>query len=195
MIGNALPRIPYADAARNLLRESVLAAVDELVHAKGWAATSVATVARVAGVSRQTVYKEFGSRQSIAEAYILRRLDSVLDDIAANIRANPDLEEGLTVAVSQFFDVVDAPLVQTVLSGGSTPPELTELIKVTNERATERLAALFQELRPGIPDGDAVVFGDSIARVCAGYAFAPTHPREEATRRVVRLMVIMLAAH
>ncbi|MBJ8343080.1 TetR/AcrR family transcriptional regulator [Antrihabitans sp. YC2-6] len=195
MIGNAMPRIPYADAARNLLRESVLTAVDELVQAKGWAATSVATVARVAGVSRQTVYKEFGSRQSIAEAYILRRLDSILDEIDANIRSSDDLEAGLHTAISLFFDIVDEPLVQTVLSGGSTPEELTGIIKVTNERATTRLASMFQAVRPGIPDSDAIVFGDAIARICAAHAFAPTLPREEATNRVVRLALVVLAAN
>lgn len=195
MIGNSFPRIPYADAARNLLRESVLGAVDELVNAKGWAATSVATVARAAGVSRQTVYKEFGSRQSIAEAYVLRRLDAALDEVDANMRGNDDLETGLTNAVTKFFDLVDAPLVQTVLAGGVTSPDLIRLIDVTNLRATERLAALLQEIRPGIPDSDATVFGDTIARVCAAHAFAPTLDRDEATRRVVRLMLVLLAAH
>ena len=195
MIGNSLPRIPYADAARNLLRESVLGAVDELVNAKGWAATSVATVARAAGVSRPTVYKEFGSRQSIAEAYVLRRLDSALDEVDANMRDNDDLETGLREAVAKFFDLVDAPLVQTVLAGGVSSPDLVRLIDVTNVRATDRLAALLQEIRPGIPDSDAIVFGDTIARVCAAHAFAPTLDRDEAVRRVVRLMLVLLAAH
>lgn len=195
MIGNSLPRIPYADAARNLLRESVLGAVDELVNAKGWAATSVATVARAAGVSRQTVYKEFGSRQSIAEAYVMRRLDAALDEVEANMRDNPDLESALQASISTFFELVDAPLVQTVLAGGVSSPDLIQLIEITNRHATERLAALFKEIRPGIPDGDAVVFGDTIARVCAAHAFAPTLERDEATRRVVRLMVVLLAAH
>mgnify|MGYP002653291441 CR=1 FL=1 len=177
------------------LRARILDATAGLTIGGGWAAVSMGKIASAVGVSRQTVYKEFGSRQSIAEAYVMRRLDAALDEVEANMRDNPDLESALQASISTFFELVDAPLVQTVLAGGVSSPDLIQLIEITNRHATERLAALFKEIRPGIPDGDAVVFGDTIARVCAAHAFAPTLERDEATRRVVRLMVVLLAAH
>src|SRR5690349_10679951 len=95
MIANPFPRIPYAEAARDLLRDSVMTAVDELIRRNGWAATSVAAVAAAAGVSRQTIYKEFGSRRSLADAYIVRRLDELMDAVDKIMADAPDTETGL----------------------------------------------------------------------------------------------------
>ncbi len=196
MISTRLPRIPYADAARNLLRESALDAVDELVRRNGWAATSIANVAELVGVSRQTLYKEFGSRQSIAEAYGGHRLDQLLSAVTDTVRTYADdVEVGFRLALGMFFDMVDEPLIQTVLSSRSTSAELIPLIRTFNERATEHLAALFRELNPDVSDYDAVVFADSIARIGAAHAVAPTLPREVAIDRMVRLIVVVLGAN
>ena len=41
----------------------------------------MAEVARAAGVSRQTLYKEFGTRQEFAQAFVLREADRFLGDV------------------------------------------------------------------------------------------------------------------
>ncbi len=53
----------YPTAARQLLRDTLLDAMRELMAEREWGQISMAEVARVAGVSRQTLYKEFGTRQ------------------------------------------------------------------------------------------------------------------------------------
>ena len=45
--------VPYAAAARSLLRDTVIDAVDGLARARGWSATTMTDVARAAGVSRR----------------------------------------------------------------------------------------------------------------------------------------------
>ncbi len=75
-------RVPYAEASRALLRDSILDAMRELLRSRDWSAVTLADVARAAGVSRQTIYNEFGSRQGLAQGYALRladRLASLVD--------------------------------------------------------------------------------------------------------------------
>lgn len=57
-------RIPYAEASRALLRDSVLDAMRDLLLTRDWSAITLSDVARAAGISRQTIYNEFGSRQA-----------------------------------------------------------------------------------------------------------------------------------
>ena len=65
-------RIPYAEASRGLLRDLVLDAMRDLLLTKDWSSITLADVANAAGVSRQTIYNEFGSRQGLAQGYALR---------------------------------------------------------------------------------------------------------------------------
>src|SRR5271167_5091543 len=68
-------RTPYAVAARELLRSTLFdAARDELARRR-WNEVTMADIAAAAGVSRQTLYKEFGSREEFARALILREGD------------------------------------------------------------------------------------------------------------------------
>jgi AcrR family transcriptional regulator len=191
MIGDKIPAIPYAQAARNLLRETVLVAVDELVRRNGWAATSISTVAKAAGVSRQTVYNEFGSRQSIAEAYILGRLETLLDAVEA-VLLDGELEPAVRKALDMFFDMVDEPLIQTVLSGWANREELVVLVRLVNEQTVAHLTKTITEIRPDVDPDDAVIFADTIARLVVAHAIAPTIPRSVATERMVRLAIIVL---
>jgi AcrR family transcriptional regulator len=188
------PRKSYAQAARSLLRESVLTAVDELVTHDGWAATSIERVAKAVGISRQTVYNEFGSRQSLAEAYILHRLDALLAGVDEVVRESDDLEEGMRAGITRFFDMVDEPLIRTVLSGSGDRSGLTALLRQVNEHTTVHLADLIRSIRPNISVEDAVILADSVARLAVAHALAPTLDPKVAVDRMVRLAHIVLQA-
>lgn len=188
------PRKSYAQAARSLLRESVLTAVDELVKHDGWAATSIERVAKAVGISRQTVYNEFGSRQSLAEAYILHRLDALLAGVDEVVRESDDLEEGMRAGITRFFDMVDEPLIRTVLSGSGDRSGLTALLRQVNEHTTVHLADLIRSIRPNISVEDAVILADSVARLAVAHALAPTLDPKVAVDRMVRLAHIVLQA-
>jgi TetR/AcrR family transcriptional repressor of uid operon len=59
-------------------RERLLDAADRLVRQIGMAKTSMADVARVAGVARGTLYRYFKSRESLFNAVMRRTTRSVL---------------------------------------------------------------------------------------------------------------------
>lgn len=190
MIANPFPRIPYAEAARDLLRDSVMTAVDELIRRNGWAATSVAAVAAAAGVSRQTIYKEFGSRRSLADAYIVNRLDELMDAVDKIMADAPDSETGLRDSFNLFFDMIDEPLIQIVLTGDMA--ELVELVRETNARATSRLSNVLKALCPAMTDDDAFMFGDSMARIAISHAVVPAVERNDAINRLIHLAMFVI---
>ena len=49
------PRVPYAEASRVLLRDSILDGMRELLLAKDWSSITLSDVARSAGISRHTI--------------------------------------------------------------------------------------------------------------------------------------------
>src|SRR5688572_1846340 len=79
----AAERIPYATAARELLRTTLLDAARELLRDRPWNEVTMAQVAQAAGVSRQTLYNEFGSREEFAQAFVLREGDRFLAAVEA----------------------------------------------------------------------------------------------------------------
>ena len=72
---------PYAEASRVLLRDSILDGMRDLLLSRDWSSITLSDVAKAAGISRQTIYNEFGSRQGLAEGYALRLADRLVDAV------------------------------------------------------------------------------------------------------------------
>ena len=64
-------------------------------------------VASAAGVSRQTLYKEFGSRDEFAQAFVIHVGQRFLDDVDAAVREHLDGEEGVREYVAQVTAFLD----------------------------------------------------------------------------------------
>ena len=99
-------------------RDTIVAAMDELVRTQGWAATTMTDVARVAGVSRQTVYNEFGTRPALVQAYVLREIETLLGQVESHVRAHADdARAALAGAFALFLKLAsDEPLIQVILA-------------------------------------------------------------------------------
>src|SRR3977135_2707524 len=82
------PRVPYAEASRVLLRDAILDGMRDMLLARDWSSITLSDVAKAAGISRQTIYNEFGSRQGLAEGYALRLADRLVDAVDNAIVAN-----------------------------------------------------------------------------------------------------------
>ena len=102
MAPTARERIPYSLAARELLRNTLLDAACDELQDRRWADITMADIAHAAGVSRQTLYKEFGSREDFSQELVLREAERFL--IAVQDAVNADLEDPAT-ALSAAFDV------------------------------------------------------------------------------------------
>lgn len=173
--------VPYPVAARELLRRTLLDAMREQLATREWAAVTMAEVARAAGVSRQTLYKAFGSRQEFAQAYALREVDYFLEDVEAAVKAHLDEP---AVALSAAFGVfltaaADDPFVRAIVSGdrgGELLPLVTTQGQPVLEHATERLGAFLVEGWPTIAPAQALLLAECVVRLAISYAALPGGP-------------------
>ncbi|WP_229700321.1 TetR/AcrR family transcriptional regulator, partial [Streptomyces kronopolitis] len=74
-VGPGRRRMPAA-------RESLLDAAYTALADRPWAAVRMVEVAAAAGVSRQTLYNEFGSKEGLARALVRRETDNCLAGVA-----------------------------------------------------------------------------------------------------------------
>jgi AcrR family transcriptional regulator len=184
---------PYPTAARALLHATLLDAMREEMRERAWGEISMAEVARAAGVSRQTLYKEFGSRQEFAQAFVLREADRFLGSVEDAIGAHlDDPGRALTAALEVFLRAAaDDPFVRTITSGVGAD-ELLPLLTIQGEplfvHATERLTAFLGRGWPAAKESDVRQLADAVVRLAVSYAASPAGPPEQTARRTARLL-------
>jgi AcrR family transcriptional regulator len=183
-------RVPYPTAARTLLRDTVIAAVDDLIRTRGWSATTMSDVAAAAGVSRQTLYNEFGSRQLLVEAYIGREVDALIERATEVVRANADdAHRALRSAFTLFLQLAsDEPVVRIIVQhaeGGELHQLLTGLGR---SLASDRIAALIPEVWPQVGADDARLLADTLVRLAISHALLPTDDPGDVARGVGRML-------
>ncbi len=173
-----------------MLRDTIVSAVDELVRQQGWSATTMSDVARAAGVSRQTVYNEFGTRQELVQAYILREIEALIGEVETHVRAHADdARAALSGAFALFLKLAsDEPLVR-VIAADAEGGELMHLLTTTGLAvAAERVGALIEQVWPQVAQDDARLIAGSLARLAISHALVPTTSTEEAAADVTRLV-------
>jgi AcrR family transcriptional regulator len=168
-------RVPYPAAARTLLRDTVLIAVDDLVRERGWSATTMSDVATAAGVSRQTVYNEFGSRSVLVEAYVTREIESLVAQVSAAVRKHADdAHQALREAFELFLKLAsDEPVVALIVSDAEHGELIRMLTTLGQALAAQRVAALITEVWPQVADADARLIAGSLVRLAISHALVP----------------------
>ncbi|ORV93804.1 TetR family transcriptional regulator [Mycobacterium interjectum] len=195
-----MKRMPYAEASRVLLRDSVLDAMRELLLARDWSAITLADVARAAGISRQTIYNEFGSRQGLAQGYALRLADRLVDGIYAAIDANVgNVQEAFLQGFRSFFAESAAdPLVISLLTGVAKP-DLLQIITTDSgpiiNRASARLATALTQSWVATSDEDAGVLARAIVRLALSYVSMPPEADHDVAADLARLMTPFAERH
>jgi AcrR family transcriptional regulator len=181
---------PFAEASRELLRDTVLRATHDLLAARDWSAVTVGQVASAAGVSRQTVYNEFGNRADLALAYASWAGDQLLDEVERCVADHADdLVEALVAAFAVFLDLGHGhPLIRAIASPAGADDLLTTLSGPRHspivERATARLAGIILRTWPGLPAEPVGATSELLVRVAISHLLLPTGSPEGAARHV-----------
>ena len=177
-------------AARSLLRDTVLDAMDEHIRARGWAATRMSDVAKAAGVSRQTLYNEFGSRSALVEAYLSREIEGLVGQVSEAVRANADdAHRALRSAFELFLKLAsDEPVVQLIVADAD-PGELIRLLTGIGQAvAGEQIAHLIPEVWPQVGSGDAQLLAETLVRLAISHALLPLGDPGEVADGVARML-------
>jgi len=80
------------------VRERLLDAAQGVIEDAGWATLTMARIAERVGVSRQTVYNEFGTKHGLAQELALRELQRFLDVVRERMGAEPEIIPGIRAA-------------------------------------------------------------------------------------------------
>lgn len=174
-------RTPYPEAARALLRETLFGAARDELQRRSWSEITMADVAGAAGVSRQTLYKEFGSRDEFAQALVIHEGERFLDGVDAAVRAHLDDPRAAVRAALEAFlrHAGEDPLVRVLLSddgtGGMLPFVTTQGMPVV-QWATARLTATIEAGWPQAPPEKARLLAETLVRLAISHVTAPGDP-------------------
>lgn len=161
--------------------------------AKDWPAITLADVARTAGVSRQTIYNEFGSRQGLAQAYALRLADRLVDDVSRAVDAHlGDVNAAFLDGFRAFFTASAAdPLVISLLSG-EAKPDLLQIITTGSgpiiTHCSDRLTAVLMNSWLQAGEADVAVLARAIVRLAMSYVSMPPEADHDVAADLARLM-------
>jgi AcrR family transcriptional regulator len=184
---------PYPEAARNLLRETFFGAARDELERRSWSDVTMSDVARTAGVSRQTLYKEFGSRDEFAQAFVIHVGERFLDEVDAAVRQHlDDPRAAIGAALATFLRTAgDDPLVRILLSddgtGGMLPFVTTQGMPVV-VFATARLFETIREGWPEAPPEKAQLLAESLVRLAISYITAPSAPPDQTAAQAGELL-------
>jgi AcrR family transcriptional regulator len=186
-------RVPYSVAARELLRNTLLDAACHELQGNRWSEITMADIAMAAGVSRQTLYKEFGSREEFAQVLVLREAERFLDAVEQAVSANVAAPvKALTAAFELFLNTAaENPVVRAVVIEEGAEELLSLLTtqgKPLVERAAERLTAVIVASWPPIRPRDAQLLSDVLVRLAISYAALPNGDPAATAASITRLL-------
>ncbi|MEU5945388.1 TetR family transcriptional regulator [Micromonospora sp. NPDC047465] len=180
-------------------RDAIVDAARALTVASGWDAVRMGAVARAAGVSRQTVYNEFGSKAGLAEALARREVDRFVGDVRALLRAHgDDVRAAAHATISHTLtQAAGDPLIKAVLtSTGGGSDELLPYLTTRSELVLTEATEVLLEWADGVlPDADraAVAFAtDSVIRLVISHIVLPGAPVAQTAAALADLAVYLL---
>ena len=163
------------------MRERVVGAAVQLTGEIGWAQVTMARLAEVVGVSRQTVYNEIGTKPRLAEAMILGELDRFLERVSESFDAHPDdIVEAIRGATLSVLELAEgSPLLRAVVS--ATHGADTELLPLLTTHAESLLvvakAVISERLTPyevPVTPGRLAAAIDMVVRVVLSHVMQPS---------------------
>jgi AcrR family transcriptional regulator len=170
------------------LRAVLLAAARGLAVDRGWTAVRMADVANVSGVSRQTVYNEFGSRAGLAEALAAAEVASFVSAMRADFfGSRADARKAIrTAALRVIRETAGNPLVhdRELFPRRISGPVLDAAGAVIRE-----WAAVFH---PIYPAKTVEVAAESIVRLTVSHLVLPLDPPEKTAAALADVFVRLL---
>jgi AcrR family transcriptional regulator len=186
-------RTPYPEAARELLRQTLFDAARHHLEERSWSEVTMGDIAATAGVSRQTLYKEFGNKSEFAVNLTIREGERFLGAVEDAVRAHTDNPRAAIRAALELFlrTAAEDPLLRMVVtddgSGGMLSFVTTQGMPVT-VWATARLSAVIEEGWPQAPKDDVKLLAEALVRLAISYIINPSGPPDSTAASVADLL-------
>jgi len=188
----------FADRTKRRLREELLDAAYEAIVAGGYDGLRMADVARRTGVSRQTVYNEFGDKWGVLQAVVTRETERFLVEVNAALAEQSDPIDGLRAAVERALTLAgENPLIRAALSQPGSD-QASQLLTTRGQQVLElahlRLGAHVMEHWPEVPAEDATSCVDVALRVVMSHIVTPGPPPAAVAEQLARVLSPFLLA-
>ncbi|WP_134665257.1 MULTISPECIES: TetR family transcriptional regulator [unclassified Amycolatopsis] len=162
-------------------RQPIITAAIELTAKSGWSTVTMARLADLVGVSRQTVYNEIGSKTALAEAMISHELRRFLAVVSTAFDRHPDdLVEAIYDAVRAVLELADDNILLRAIASATHGTD-NEFLPLLTTRAgtllTEAKAVLRGRVRgyaPPLDDGQLTVVMDLVVRTVLSHVMQPS---------------------
>ena len=175
------------------VRERLLDAAQTMIEESGWSSVTMARIGERAGVSRQTVYNEFGNKHGLAEQLAMRELARFLDVVRDRMSAETTLVDGIRAACEGALLMGEQSLlVRTIVT--SLPEEqdadFLQILTTESGEIVEAAVAVVKqcvvELYPPSPFSDAEleVAVEVVVRLVLSAITRPSKPAREAAAEI-----------
>ncbi|MFF0143950.1 TetR/AcrR family transcriptional regulator [Amycolatopsis sulphurea] len=182
----------FTEPTQASLREARLDAAAELLPDHGHRGLRMAGVAARAGVSRQTVYHEFGSKAALTQAVALRTAAEFLDGVRLRFENAESLPAGIRDAVVYTIEPArESRLVAAALgteAGEGLLPLLTSRGEPILTAAVELETRHYLKLVPQLSAESATLPTETVVRLSLSHLVLPTHSAAEAAEAVVAVV-------
>jgi AcrR family transcriptional regulator len=159
-------------------RDALLDAAYDAAVAGDWTRTRMLDVATAAGVSRQTLYNEFGSKDALAAALALREVESFIDGTERALdEAHPDdpIQAVAAAALSTLQRAADNPLLKAALIDDTSG--LLAFLTTRGEPVINAARASFESYYathwPDLSRDAIVLAAEAITRLTLSYVVLP----------------------
>jgi len=199
MIAEPIREGTIREGVRSLVRDRLLDAAAGVFADEGWRRLTMSKVADRAGVSRQTVYNEFGTKPKLAEELVFRELDGFLNLVRTRIQQATDPVEAIGSAVEGALTMATVnPLLKAVLdSAHAGDTELLPFItqsEVLVERARSAVADSIRSRFPELPiiGRQLDVAADAVVRIVLSHVTQPARLPAEVAFEIAWLVGAIL---
>jgi AcrR family transcriptional regulator len=170
---------PKAGRDAGVTREALLNAAYDAVVAGDWDGTRMLDVATAAGVSRQTLYNEFGSKDALAQALAMREAQRFIDGTQRFLdEAHPSHPVDAVASATAWTlrEASDNPLLKAALidDAGGLLPFLTTRGEPLLAAARASIADYLHEHWPDLPRSDVDLAAEAVSRLTVSYLVLPS---------------------
>lgn len=182
----------FREDVKTMLHERLLDAAQAITVDSGWSAVTMAKIADIAGVSRQTVYNEFGSKPDLADELVMRELARFLEVVRNALFDHEEFVVGIRAACEGALNLAESsPLLRAVLASvhqrdNDLVPLLTTESQGVIDVAKAAVIGVIHEKHPliALTDDEWNVIVDAVVRLVLSHIMRPDVSPSEAADQI-----------
>lgn len=183
---------------RSGVQERLLDATAELFAEVGWRRVTMGKVADRAGLSRQTVYNEFGTKPALAEELVLRELDAFLTLVRTRIDEADDAIGAISSAAEGALSMATtSPLLKAILDSAHAGdsdllPFVTQSGVLVDRARTVVADSITARYQLPLATEQITLAADAIVRLVLSHVTQPARPPAEVAFELAWMVGAML---